>query len=106
MLHDDFSTQRQANARRETHSSQAEKVGRSALARLIPPPPIPYPHQWIPNQLFLEEEIPQDVRTNLSSRGHLLTETGSIGAAQAVVIDGQWLYGASDPRKGSYPAGY
>ena len=63
-------------------------------------------HQWIPNQLSFEGDIPRDVRTNLAARGHVVVETTGVGAGQIVVIDGPRLFGASDPRKGGQPAGY
>ena len=63
-------------------------------------------HQWIPQQLFLEWEHPQDVRDNLATRGHVLTDVESLAAVQAIVVDGTWLYGASDPRKSGAPTGY
>ena len=63
-------------------------------------------HQWIPQQLFFEWEFPLDVRDNLAARGHVLTEVESLAAVQAIVVDGTWLYGASDPRKSGSPMGY
>jgi len=63
-------------------------------------------HQWVPEQLFYEAGVAADVTSNLESRGHQTTTTEGLGAVQAIVVNGELLTGASDPRKGGSPAGY
>lgn len=62
-------------------------------------------HQWMPERLFVEPDIPLDVLRALESRGHTLDVRGGFSSVQAVQsLDGV-RYGASDPRKGGRPAG-
>lgn len=63
-------------------------------------------HQWSPNKLYIEKELPEDVRTNLINKGHELTIGNAENAVQAIVIKDGKITGASDPRKGGYPEGY
>jgi len=62
-------------------------------------------HQWQPDVLFLEEEIPADVRGALKRRGHARQSERSVGTVQFVRVypDGV-REGASDPRKGGRAA--
>jgi len=62
-------------------------------------------HQWLPDTLFVEPEIPRDVRQNLEKRGHTLDVRPGFTAVQAVrrSDDGR-MEGGSDPRKGGWPA--
>lgn len=57
-------------------------------------------HQWLPNMLFVEEEIPDEVVQTLEERGHTTKERSGINAVQLVLRapDGT-LEAASDPRK-------
>jgi gamma-glutamyltranspeptidase / glutathione hydrolase len=63
-------------------------------------------HQWVPDKLLVEAEVPRDVASLLRARGHRI-EHGwrSASAVQAVVVrpDGT-RQAASDPRKGGAPA--
>lgn len=63
-------------------------------------------HQWVPNTLFIEREMPLDVRQQLRMKGHHLVITPAENVAQAVMFKDGWFTGASDPRKGGRPAGY
>ncbi len=61
-------------------------------------------HQWLPNTLYLEEEISPDVVKALQARGHTVDVSASGNAEQAIIRrDGIWQ-AASDPRKGGVPA--
>jgi gamma-glutamyltranspeptidase/glutathione hydrolase len=58
-------------------------------------------HQWVPDKLFVEKDVPRDVTEALEARGHEI----SVGrynwsAAQAIVVDPETgvHYGGSDPR--------
>jgi gamma-glutamyltranspeptidase/glutathione hydrolase len=62
--------------------------------------------QWIPDVVFLEPELPEDVRSALRARGHELVVMPAFSAASAVSRrDGAAVVEAgSDPRKGGRPA--
>jgi gamma-glutamyltranspeptidase / glutathione hydrolase len=62
-------------------------------------------HQWTPDQVFIEPEIPADVRRGLERRGHNLQEGARISTVQLIVVraDGT-REAASDPRKDGAPA--
>ena len=63
-------------------------------------------HQWKPDKLFIEKEIPRDVQRALISKGHQLMMGNAENVVQAVMFDHGVFTGASDPRKGGIPAGY
>lgn len=66
-------------------------------------------HQWLPDVLKLENEIPADVCGALRGRGHVVERMAAIGRAHAVVVRREggrrWLEAASDPRTEGAPAG-
>ena len=58
-------------------------------------------HQWRPDRLFLEPEIPRDVREGLAARGHAVEVAGRHwSSVQAIAVDLETgdHWGASDPR--------
>ena len=63
-------------------------------------------HQWYPNKLFIEKDMPDDVRENLIKKGHELSLGEAESAVQAILIKDGKITGASDPRKGGIPDGY
>ena len=65
-------------------------------------------HQWLPDRLVVETDLPRDVVFNLAGRGHLVRPTSHPFTAVQVVVVGEdgLLYGAADPRKMGAPAGY
>jgi gamma-glutamyltranspeptidase/glutathione hydrolase len=60
--------------------------------------------QWIPDALYVEDEIPRDVRDNLKKRGQKVVPAEEQSAVQVIVLDPDHLEAASDPRKGGEPA--
>lgn len=62
-------------------------------------------HQWQPQVLMLDQGIPQDVVRGLEARGHATKQFDFFSSVQVVVQDGDGVEGASDPRKGGWPAG-
>jgi gamma-glutamyltranspeptidase/glutathione hydrolase len=66
-------------------------------------------HQWLPDQLTLEPEIPADVVESLRDRGHQV-EVGDEhwSSTEVIVVDpvSRWLTGGSDPRRDGLAAGY
>ncbi len=69
-------------------------------------------HQWLPDQLFLEEKLYEKTAVLFKQKGHQVQQLSSIAAVQAVSRTAEdksgqiQLSGASDPRKGGSPAGY
>jgi len=62
-------------------------------------------HQWVPDQLRYEPEIPADVRAGLARRGHVLAPTEPPFAVQMIrVLPDGTREAASDPRKNGAPA--
>ncbi len=65
-------------------------------------------HQWMPDELRIEKNVPSEVRRELERRGHKLEVLNSIGAAQAVALSGDKsrLVGVPDPRGEGKAAGF
>lgn len=64
-------------------------------------------HQWKPDQLRVEEDLPRDVRVALEARGHKLEVKDVVGGRVQAIrrVEGGYR-AASDPRKEGRPAGY
>lgn len=62
-------------------------------------------HQWVPRVLFVDAGIPLDVIRNVRGHGYEVKQMPFFSAVQVVedLGDGTFL-GASDPRKGGWPA--
>jgi gamma-glutamyltranspeptidase/glutathione hydrolase len=60
--------------------------------------------QWIPEKLFVERDIPADVREGLVRRGHTVVTDDDASIVQLIVVHRELLEAASDPRKGGAPA--
>ncbi len=58
-------------------------------------------HQWLPDELRLEEGISRDTTRLLAARGHVLAERPVMGSTQSILRDPATgaLLGASDPRR-------
>ena len=56
-------------------------------------------HQWLPDQLNLEREIPIETKRSLERRGHAVRERGALGVVQAITAGQDGIKGAADPRK-------
>jgi gamma-glutamyltranspeptidase / glutathione hydrolase len=63
-------------------------------------------HQWLPDMLLVETDLPRDVTTALAARGHVLLKNAEPFTAVQLVLVKDRRYGASDPRKLGEPAGY
>lgn len=57
-------------------------------------------HQWMPDNLIAEAEIAAETKRALERRGHNVRERGTVGVAQAIVVEKGKASGAADPRKG------
>jgi gamma-glutamyltranspeptidase/glutathione hydrolase len=56
-------------------------------------------HQWMPNEIVVEREVPEVTRRSLERRGHTLRETSSLGVVQAVLAERSKISAEADPRK-------
>lgn len=56
-------------------------------------------HQWMPNELVVEEAIPEDIRKSLERRGHMVREKGSLGVVQAIFVQRSKIMAEADLRK-------
>ncbi len=65
-------------------------------------------HQWSPNELMVESQLPDSVRSALRAMGHQVKELSSSSTSQIVARspDGQSFVGAADPRGGGSAAGF
>ncbi|MGH7830759.1 MAG: gamma-glutamyltransferase, partial [Candidatus Binatia bacterium] len=56
-------------------------------------------HQWMPNELVVEDEVPPNTRTSLERRGHTMKERESLGVVQAILVKRGRVSTQADPRK-------
>jgi gamma-glutamyltranspeptidase/glutathione hydrolase len=62
-------------------------------------------HQWLPDQIRVEQGISADTVKLLESKGHTVVTDSAMGAIQSIMIgeDGT-LYGGADPRRSTSAA--
>ena len=64
-------------------------------------------HQWLPDVLYIEKGVGEDVAAALREKGHTVKTADSIGKAQSLSKDGRVLFGAADVRRpGATALGY
>jgi gamma-glutamyltranspeptidase/glutathione hydrolase len=67
-------------------------------------------HQWLPEVLLVEPELPERTRKALEHVGHKVVPLSAKASVQAISVtgsgEGRRLEATSDPRKGGVPAGY
>lgn len=64
-------------------------------------------HQWLPDELRVENHLNKDTIRLLQAKGHKVKIKAAMGATQTIMRTDAGLYGASDPRKGNaVTAGY
>jgi len=56
-------------------------------------------HQWMPDNLIAEADIPAEAKRSLERRGHNVRERGVAGVVQAIRVKQGKASGAVDPRK-------
>jgi gamma-glutamyltranspeptidase/glutathione hydrolase len=62
-------------------------------------------HQWLPDEIRVEQGISPDTVTLLEQMGHKVTQQEAMGAIQSVLIDEQGtMYGGADPRRSTSSA--
>lgn len=62
-------------------------------------------HQWVPEKLFIDDELPNDVRNALENKGHAIFSMPLNASVQVIHCIESDCYAASDPRKGGQPSG-
>jgi gamma-glutamyltranspeptidase / glutathione hydrolase len=66
-------------------------------------------HQWMPDVLYVQKGISPDTVKLLRGMGHdvsLLPSTSGVAQVEAILNDGGWLQGASDPLSNGKAEGY
>lgn len=64
-------------------------------------------HQWLPDVLNVETGLSEDTISILQEMGYKVETGRTIGVAESIIKKGDYLYGASDPRRsGGLTAGY
>ena len=64
-------------------------------------------HQWLPDVLSVEQGLNEDTINLLEEMGYKVNVGRTIGVAESIVKSGDYLYGASDPRRpGGLTLGY
>ena len=56
-------------------------------------------HQWIPDELNVEDKLPPETKKSLERRGHAVRERTTLGVVQAVLAKRSKTSGAADSRK-------
>ena len=56
-------------------------------------------HQWQPDEIRVERGFSADTIDELERRGHTVNVKPAMGSMQSIMYDGQYFYGASDPRR-------
>jgi gamma-glutamyltranspeptidase / glutathione hydrolase len=81
------------------------RLGMDAQAAINAPR---FHHQWLPDQIFMEEDFPESTQKALQARGFTIKRRGHIGLVNAIGTDaktGERL-GAADPRDKGAAIGY
>ncbi len=62
-------------------------------------------HQWLPDEIRIEEGISPDTVRLLQGMGHTVSKKKSMGAIQSIMIgDDGTIYGGADPRRSTSAA--
>jgi gamma-glutamyltranspeptidase / glutathione hydrolase len=81
------------------------RLGMDAQAAINAPR---FHHQWLPDQIWMEEDFPESTEKALQARGFVVKRRGHIGLVNAIGIDagsGERM-GAADPRDHGSAVGY
>ncbi len=63
-------------------------------------------HQWLPDELRVEEGLSLDTLRLLKAMGHQVVVKNTMGAASSILIDRSVYYGAADPRRQGLALGF
>jgi len=58
-------------------------------------------HQWLPEVLMMEKGFGPDTEKLLEEKGYKLYPSSTMGSVQAILKEGDYFYGAADPRRPS-----
>ncbi len=61
-------------------------------------------HQWLPDEIRIEEGFSIDTLKLLEKKGHKIKQKSSMGAIQSIMIKDGIYYGAADPRRSTSSA--
>ncbi len=61
-------------------------------------------HQWLPDELRIEQGVSADTIGLLENRGHTVVQKSAMGAIQSIHIEDGVFYGAADPRRSTSSA--
>jgi gamma-glutamyltranspeptidase/glutathione hydrolase len=61
-------------------------------------------HQWLPEEIRIEEGISPDTVDLLRGKGHKVVQKPAMGAIQSIVIGDGAFHGAADPRRSTSSA--
>lgn len=75
---------------------QVVDFGQDALAAVDAPR---FHHQWLPDRLQVEADLPAATREGLKARGHVLKEVARQGCAQVILVKGGIARGAADAKR-------
>ncbi|WP_205747656.1 gamma-glutamyltransferase [Desulforhopalus sp. IMCC35007] len=56
-------------------------------------------HQWLPDELRIEEGLSPDTVVALEEMGHMVAQKSAMGAIQSIMIKDGMMYGGADPRR-------
>jgi gamma-glutamyltranspeptidase/glutathione hydrolase len=56
-------------------------------------------HQWLPDELRVEEGLSPDTISLLRKKGHTVNQKSSMGASQSIHLMDRVMYGGADPRR-------
>ncbi len=56
-------------------------------------------HQWLPDEIRIEEGLSQDTIDALKLMGHEVTQKDAMGAIQSIMVKDGMMYGGVDPRR-------
>ncbi|GAB6190885.1 gamma-glutamyltransferase [Desulfocastanea catecholica] len=56
-------------------------------------------HQWLPDELRIEEGISVDTIKILQEQGHAVQQKSAMGAIQSIMVKDGMMYGGADPRR-------
>ena len=62
-------------------------------------------HQWLPDEIRIEEGISPDTISALQEKGHQVKVKSAMGAIQSIMIKDGMMYGGADPRRSTSRAG-
>jgi len=81
------------------------RLGMDAQAAINAPR---FHHQWLPDQILMEQNFPEAIEKELQARGFATKRRGHIGLVNAIGIDPKTndRLGAADPRDNGAAAGY